>query len=144
MNFSVLTSHFLVTAPNNGYSSASLLISLPTYSRSQSQSYVTTDGGSASLFWCQAPSGAQDQVLVTVSCQLQVCLGGTPSLTRGWVCLLQLLLAFANAVILGPQSRGTHDHILLSQILDSPNLDGQVPVFTGTELPSYALRHWVG
>jgi hypothetical protein len=24
---------------------------------------------------------------------------------------------------------GTHDHILLSQIRDSPNLDGQVPVF---------------
>jgi hypothetical protein len=26
-------------------------------------------------------------------------------------------------------SRGTHDHILLSQIRDSPNLEGQVPVF---------------
>jgi hypothetical protein len=26
-------------------------------------------------------------------------------------------------------SRGTHDHILLSQILDSPNLEDQVPVF---------------
>jgi hypothetical protein len=34
-----------------------------------------------------------------------------------------------SAVILGSGSRGTHDHILLSQIRDSPNLEGQVPVF---------------
>jgi hypothetical protein len=40
------------------------------------------------------------------------------SLTRGRVCRLQLLLVLASAVILGPKSRGTFDHILLSQILD--------------------------
>jgi hypothetical protein len=34
-----------------------------------------------------------------------------------------------SAVILRSESRGTHDHILLSQIRDSPNLEGQVPVF---------------
>jgi hypothetical protein len=32
-------------------------------------------------------------------------------------------------VILESEFRGTHDHILLSQIRDSPNLEGQVPVF---------------
>jgi hypothetical protein len=53
----------------------------------------------------------------------------TSSLTRGWACRLQLLLALSSAVILGSESRGTHDHILLSQIRDSPNLEGQVPVF---------------
>jgi hypothetical protein len=42
---------------------------------------------------------------------------------------LQLLLALASAVILGSESRGTRDHILLSQIQDSPNLEGQVAVF---------------
>jgi hypothetical protein len=31
--------------------------------------------------------------------------------------------------ILGSESRGTHNHILLSQIRDSPHLEGQVPVF---------------
>jgi hypothetical protein len=31
--------------------------------------------------------------------------------------------------ILGSESRGTHDHILLSQIRDSPNVEDQVPVF---------------
>jgi hypothetical protein len=53
----------------------------------------------------------------------------TTSLTREWVCRLQLLLILASAVILRSESRGTHDHILLSQIRDSPNLEGQVPVF---------------
>jgi hypothetical protein len=38
---------------------------------------------------------------------------------RGWVCRLKLLLVLASAVILRPESRGTHDHILLSQIRDS-------------------------
>jgi hypothetical protein len=42
---------------------------------------------------------------------------------------LQLLLVLASAVILGPESCGIRDHILLSQIRDSPNLEGQVPVF---------------
>jgi hypothetical protein len=51
------------------------------------------------------------------------------SLTRGWVCRLQLPLVLAIAVILRSKSRGTHDHILLSQVWDSPNLEGQVPVF---------------
>jgi hypothetical protein len=53
----------------------------------------------------------------------------TSCLTRGWARRLQLLLGLASAVILRSESRGTHDHILLSQIRDSPNLEGQVPVF---------------
>jgi hypothetical protein len=52
-------------------------------------------------------------------------------LTRGRVFRLhlQLLLLLASAVILGSEPQGTHDHILLSQIRDSPNLEGQVPVY---------------
>jgi hypothetical protein len=50
-----------------------------------------------------------------------VCLGtknpfGAPSLTRGRVCRLQLLLALASAVIFGSESLRTRGHILLSQI----------------------------
>jgi hypothetical protein len=44
----------------------------------------------------------------------------TSSLTRGWVCHLQLLLALASAFILGSESRGTRDPILLSPIRDFP------------------------
>jgi hypothetical protein len=40
-----------------------------------------------------------------------------------------LLLAVASAVIPGSEFHETHDHILLSQILVSPSLEGQVPVF---------------
>jgi hypothetical protein len=45
---------------------------------------------------------------------------------REWICHLQLLLVLSSAVNLRSESRGTHDHILLSQIRDSPNLEGQV------------------
>jgi hypothetical protein len=48
---------------------------------------------------------------------------------RGLVSRLQLLLGLASAVTLWSESLGTRDHILLSQIRDSPNLEGQVPVF---------------
>jgi hypothetical protein len=75
----------------------------------------------------QAPSGAQGQIFATIR-QLWVCWCGAPSLTRGQVCHLQLLLALASAVILGSESHRTHDHISPSQIWDSPNLVGQVPV----------------
>jgi hypothetical protein len=50
-------------------------------------------------------------------------------LTRGRVCPLQLLLTLASAVILGSESRESSDYILLSQIRESPNLEGQVDVF---------------
>jgi hypothetical protein len=64
------------------------------------------------------PSEAQDQIFVTVR-QLRVCWCGEPSLTRGRVCRLQLLLAFSSAVSLGS----------VSQVRDSPNLEGQIPTF---------------
>jgi hypothetical protein len=53
----------------------------------------------------------------------------TSSLTRGWVCRLQLLLVLATAVILMSESCRTHDHILLSQTRDFPNLEGRVFIF---------------
>jgi hypothetical protein len=65
------------------------------------------------------PSGSYDQILIIVW-QLRVCWFGTPSLTRARVCRLQLLLALTSTVILASESRGTHDHILLSQIRDFP------------------------
>jgi hypothetical protein len=61
------------------------------------------------------PSGAKDQIFITVR-KLQVCRRGALSLTRGLVCRLQLLLVLASSAILGSESRGTRDHILLSQI----------------------------
>jgi hypothetical protein len=38
-------------------------------------------------------------------------------------------LVLASKAILRSKSRGTHNQIFLSQIRDSPNLEGQVPVF---------------
>jgi hypothetical protein len=64
-------------------------------------------------------------------------------LTRGWVCRLHLLLVLARAVLLRPESRGTHDHILPSQIRDSPSLEGQVTIFISPRilLCRLATRH---
>jgi hypothetical protein len=89
------------------------------------------------------PSGAYDQIFITVR-HLRVCWCGALSLTRERVCHIQLLLDLASTVNLGSESRGTRGHILLSQIRDSPNLEGQVPVFTsprnrGTQFYSQAL-----
>jgi hypothetical protein len=64
-------------------------------------------------------SGAYDQIFITVR-QFRVCWFGAPSLRRGRVCRLQFLLALAIAVILGSESRGTRDHILLSHSWDFP------------------------
>jgi hypothetical protein len=63
----------------------------------------------------------------------------TSSLTRGWVCGLQLLLVISSAVILGYESRGTHDHILLSQIRNFPQEQGGPVIAPGTEFPSRCL-----
>jgi hypothetical protein len=127
---SVFAGRFLVTDVNSLVSSASRAEVLPSQTPvqncllSQSQSCVTTDGQSASLR-VKPPSGAQDQIFITVR-QLRLCWYGEPYLTRGRVCSLPLLLVFASAVILRYESRGTHGHILLSQIPDSPNQQGQV------------------
>jgi hypothetical protein len=65
------------------------------------------------------PSVAYDQIFIIVW-KLRVCWFGAPSLTRGRVCRLQLLLALASAVIFGSESQRTRGHILLFQIRDFP------------------------
>jgi hypothetical protein len=74
---------------------------------SQSRRYVTTDGQSASLSWCQAPIwGPCSEIYYcqTVAGSLML-----DALSEERTGCLQLLLAFTSAVIFGSQSRGTHD-----------------------------------
>jgi hypothetical protein len=84
-----------------------------------SQSHIASDGQSITKSWCWAPSGSHDQIFITVW-QLQSCFCGAPSLSRGRVRLLYMLLALASVVFLRSESLGTRDHILLSQIWDFP------------------------
>jgi hypothetical protein len=96
-------------------------------SQSQSQNYFRTGGlPPISLSWFQAPWDSRTDFFF----QLSTC-GHSPyvtsSLTRGWVCRLQLLLVLSSAFIPRPESRRTHDHILLSQIRDSPKLELRSP-----------------
>jgi hypothetical protein len=64
---------------------------------------------------------------------------------RGWVCCIQLLLALTSAVILVSKSSGTHDHISLSQIQDSPSWRARSPYLypAGRGWPSHTPRYWV-
>jgi hypothetical protein len=95
---------------------------------SKSQSRFTTRYTANQFVLARSPL----RLTTNIFFQLNAC-GYSPFVTscptRGWVCRLQLKLVLASAVFLMPESRGTHDHILLSQIRDSPNLEGQVPVF---------------
>jgi hypothetical protein len=62
------------------------------------------------------PSATRDQfffLLEILFRQLRVCCFVAPSPTRGRVSNLLLLLVLASAVLLGTESRGTQDHILL-------------------------------
>jgi hypothetical protein len=52
-------------------------------------------------FGIKPPSWAYDQIFITVR-PLRVCWDGAPSLTRGWVCLLQLLLSLPAQSFSGP------------------------------------------
>jgi hypothetical protein len=63
----------------------------------QSQSHIATDGQSMSKSWCRAPSVAHDQIFITLW-QLRSCFCGAPSLTRGRVCLLYMLLTLTTRV----------------------------------------------
>jgi hypothetical protein len=82
------------------------------------KSYVMTDGQSASLSWNKALIWVLPPDFFITVRQMQVCWCGAFSLTRRRVCRLQLLLALVSAVILGSESYGTRDNILLSQIRD--------------------------
>jgi hypothetical protein len=113
-------------------------------SQSQSQSNFTTGGLlPISVSWRQAPWDPR-----SVFFQLNTCCYGhyvKSSLTGGWVCRLQLLLVIASVVILGSESLGIHDHILLSQIRYSPNLEGRVLVFIypRNRVAQLYPRYWV-
>jgi hypothetical protein len=100
----------------------------PRKTQTQSQSYLTTDSQLASLSWCQATIRAHYQFFLELKfLLLRVRYFVAPTLTRGQVCNLLLLLVLAGAVQLESVSRGTQDHILLSQFLRLPQPGGPGP-----------------
>jgi hypothetical protein len=95
------------------------------------------------------PSGTCDQFFFFFEIffrQLLVYYFVAPSLMRGRVCNLLLLLVLASAVLLGSDTRGTQDHILLSQFLRLPQPGGPGPriyIPPETGWPRYTPGHWV-
>jgi hypothetical protein len=88
---------------------------------------LTTDVQSASVSWCQAPIwGPRPDFYYCQTVEGLFIWGALSDKRMGLP--FTIAAGLASAVILGSKSRGTHD-ILLSQIRDSSNLAGQVPVF---------------
>jgi hypothetical protein len=120
-SFIVFPSNCLITALDNGDSSASVLTLCPLANTTNlSLNLILRPRVSRPVcLGIKHPSGAYNQIFITVG-QLRVCWYGVLSLTRGLVCRLQLLLELASAVILWSEPRGTRDHtrILLSQVRD--------------------------
>jgi hypothetical protein len=113
---------------------------------SESESYITTDGQSASLPWNKAPIWGLRPEFYTVR-HMRVCWRGALSLMRGGVCRLQLLLTIASAVILGSESRGASTifyclrfETSLSVSYDSQGYGGSIrPRNTGLNVVSLCL-----
>jgi hypothetical protein len=87
--------------------------------QTQNQCYFTTEGLLANLPGDRPPSRAPDQFYFRFR-QLLACCYGEPSVTRGQVCNLQLLLGLALAAPLVYAVRGTHGQNLLFSFCDSP------------------------
>jgi hypothetical protein len=125
----------LLTA--NGQSTSS------SWYRAQSQSYLTTDGQSASLSWCQATIRACDQFFFLLEIflrHLRVCYFVTPSLTRGGICNLLLLLVLASAV-----PRDWRPYFIVPILETPPTWRVWSPYLyhPGTGWPKYTPGHWV-
>jgi hypothetical protein len=99
------------------------------WSQSQSQSYVTTDGQSASLSWFQAPISGPRPNFYYCHTVAGLLMWGAVSDERTDLSFT-IAAGPRHTVLLWFESRGTHDCNLLSQIRDSPNLEGQVHIFT--------------
>jgi hypothetical protein len=150
---SAFTSRCLVAASNGGSFgtvpglSYQLVTSLNCSSQVTQQTTVKSksklfyDGRSVSQsrLGVKHPSGAQD--CRTVS-GLLMC--GALSDERMHLCRLQLLLAFVSAVVLGSESRGTHDRIASDSRLPQPGGPGpRIYIPPGTGWSSYNPTHWV-
>jgi hypothetical protein len=63
----------------------------------QSQSHIATDGQSVCPSWRRAPAAAHDQIFLLVW-KLLSCLCGAPSLTRGRVCRLSVMVCIFSSL----------------------------------------------
>jgi hypothetical protein len=90
-----------------------------------------TDSQSASLSWCQAPIWDPRPIFLSLVRQLRVYYIVAPSLTRERVCnlLYNCFWALPEQSLLG-RSPTELTTIFYCHIWDSPNLEGQIPVFT--------------
>jgi hypothetical protein len=109
--------------------------------QSQSQSHVPTDGQSASLPWYRVPIFAPRPEFCYYQTFAGMLIWGTLSNERKGLSFTTAV----SAVILGSESLGTHDRILLSQTETPGTWRARSPYFhpQGTGWLSYTPRNWV-
>jgi hypothetical protein len=89
------------------------------------------------------PSGDHYQIFIFFK-QLRMCSYDAPSLTRGRVSSLQLLLDLVSAVIFGSELHRTNRYILLSQIETPTTWRFRSPyLYPRNRLAQFNPRHWV-
>jgi hypothetical protein len=94
------------------------------------------------------PYGNRDQFFFLLEIffrQLRVCYFVAPSLTRGRICYLLLLLVLASQSRSGLSPAGLKTIFYCLNSWDSPNQEGQVPVFISprNRVPRNIPGHWV-
>lgn len=137
--FWVFTSRYLIAASNGGRFPSSEFPNSPPpqepashFLQLKNKSYVMADGQSASLSWCKAFIWGHDQIFSTVR-ELRALLTRCALSDEKTALLFTTDSILVSAVFLWTDSRGTHGHISLSQIRNSPNVEGQVPIFVSTK-----------
>jgi hypothetical protein len=86
------------------------------------QSHIATDGQSISKSWCRTPSGAHDQIFITLW-QLRSSFCVAPSPTKERVCLLYMLLAVSRWKYSTPPP---HGYLLLSQSQSQSQIQSRI------------------
>jgi hypothetical protein len=127
--------------PLLGYNSR-ILTAISDLRLTSKSTVVTTDGQFASLSCCHVPIWGPRPDFYC--CHLWVCWYGRPTDERKGLSFT-VAAGLASAISIDPESHVSREHLLLSQIWDSPNLEGQVSVCItpGTGWPSYTHSHWV-
>jgi hypothetical protein len=90
------------------------------------------------------PSGAHDQIFITFI-QLPLVDVGRPLWQENGSVVYNCCWSSPAQSFFGPSPNGLMTKILLSQIRESPNLEGQVPVHKspGNKVAHFTPRHWV-
>jgi hypothetical protein len=146
------TCRCLIAAPYILTRDSRTLLRYPTSERrfsAQIQSYIATDGQSASPSWCQASIWDPQPILpllpLIIFRQIRVCWCGRPLWREVASVVLCFFKSITSAAFLRSESHGTPEHILLSLFLRLPQPGGPGPrIYIPQEQGSPVIPQGIG